>query len=241
VNGSKVGSTDRNIAKARLYNVPSGLLKGGKNSVSVKVQDFGGSGGIYGKAEQMFLQIGNEKISLAGGWKYDVEKEFNTTSNNPFEGSSVADLFMNNYFSKPTALVSNAEVAPKDVTVITIKVVQNEMKYDLKTFSVEAGKPVEIILVNPDFMQHNLVIAKQGTMKIVGAAADILASDPKAAEMNYVPAIPEVLFATKLANPQETVRIQFTAPKETGDYPYVCTFPGHWSIMNGVMKVVNAK
>ena len=241
VNGSKVGSTDRNIAKSRIYNVPPSLLRAGKNSISIRVQDFGGSGGIYGKPEQMFLQTGDEKISLAGGWKYDVEKEFNSTSNNPFEGSSVADLFMNNYFSKPTAVVSNAEVAPKDVTVITIKVVQNEMKYDLKTFSVEAGKPVEIILVNPDFMQHNLVIAKQGTMKIVGAAADILASDPKAAEMNYVPAIPEVLFATKLVNPQETVRIQFTAPKETGDYPYVCTFPGHWSIMNGVMKVVKPK
>jgi len=241
VNGSKIGATDRNIAKPRVYEIPAGILKAGKNSIAIKVQDFGGSGGIYGKAEQMFLQAGKENISLAGSWKYDVEKEFNSSADNPFGEVSISDLFMTNYFNKPAAVERNTSVTPSDVTVITIKVIQNEMKYDLKTFTVEAGKPVEVILVNPDFMQHNLVIAKQGTMKIVGAAADELASDPKAAEMNYVPAIGEVLFATKLANPQETVRIQFTAPKETGDYPYVCTFPGHWSIMNGIMKVVPAK
>ncbi|MDZ7935461.1 MAG: hypothetical protein U5M51_10985 [Emticicia sp.] len=30
--------------------------------------------------------------------------------------------------------------------------------------------------------------------------------------------------------------MKFTAPTQTGDYPFVCTFPGHWSIMNGVKK-----
>ncbi|MCB1209408.1 MAG: hypothetical protein KDK97_08785 [Verrucomicrobiales bacterium] len=25
--------------------------------------------------------------------------------------------------------------------------------------------------------------------------------------------------------------------KEKGDYPYLCTFPGHWMVMNGVLKV----
>jgi uncharacterized protein len=56
--------------------------------------------------------------------------------------------------------------------------------------------------------------------------------------MNYVPDMPEVLFATKLVNPQQTERLRFIAPKKAGDYPFVCTFPGHWSIMNGIMKVV---
>ena len=61
------------------------------------------------------------------------------------------------------------------------------MKYDLKTFTVEAGKPVEIIFENPDFMQHNLLIVQPGSLETVGKAADKLASDPKGAEMNYVP------------------------------------------------------
>jgi azurin len=111
------------------------------------------------------------------------------------------------------------------------------MKYDLKTFEVVAGKPVVIEFENPDFMQHNLVIIKPGTLQTLGKAADKIAADPKGAEMQYVPAIPEVLFATKLVNPEQTVKLQFIAPAQPGDYPFVCTFPGHWSFMNGVMKV----
>ena len=29
------------------------------------------------------------------------------------------------------------------------------------------------------------------------------------------------------------------APSAPGRYPYLCTFPGHWVIMNGVMIVEN--
>ena len=35
-----------------------------------------------------------------------------------------------------------------------------------------------------------------------------------------------------------SARLDFVAPKEPGDYGYVCTFPGHWRLMQGVMKVV---
>jgi azurin len=115
------------------------------------------------------------------------------------------------------------------------------MKYDIKTFTVEAGKPVEIVFENLDFMQHNFVIGKAGSLKTIGEAADKLASQARGAEMQYVPDIPEVLFATKLVDPQKTERLTFVAPEKEGDYPYVCTFPGHWSIMNGVMKVVSKK
>jgi azurin len=31
--------------------------------------------------------------------------------------------------------------------------------------------------------------------------------------------------------------LRFFAPDEPGDYPYICTFPGHWRVMKGVMKV----
>lgn len=97
---------------------------------------------------------------------------------------------------------------------------------------------VELVLENPDFMQHNWVLGMIGTMEKVGAAADKLARDPKGAEKNYVPRIPEVLAATELVNPETSTIIRFRAPDKLGNYPYVCTFPGHWRIMNGVMKVV---
>jgi len=31
---------------------------------------------------------------------------------------------------------------------------------------------------------------------------------------------------------------QFTAPSTPGQYPYLCTYPNHWRIMNGVLNVV---
>jgi uncharacterized protein len=173
-----------------------------------------------------------------------VEKQYNADHTPIFKNASIGELFVNNYLDKaPTILPAQQDVAApnKDVQVIEIKVLENEMKYDLKTFTVEAGKAVEIVFVNPDFMQHNLVITKPGTLEIVGKAADKLATDPKGAAMHYVPDVAEVLFSTQLINPQESVKLKFTAPEQPGDYPYVCTFPGHWSIMNGVMKVVEKK
>jgi putative membrane-bound dehydrogenase-like protein len=240
VNGVKVGSTSKRNDD-RVYELPRGILKPGVNSIAVRVEDLGGSGGIYGEKEKLFIQTGNSKIPLSGAWKYDVEKEYNSKNLIEFKESSIAEVFMDAYVSK---LKSSDESTPKvagNTAVIKIGVIKNEMKYDIKTFTVEAGAPVEIVFENLDFMQHNLVIAQTGTLKTIGEAADKLASNPRGAEMHYVPDIPEVLFATKLVDPQKTERLTFMAPEKEGDYPFVCTFPGHWSIMNGVMKVVAKK
>ena len=132
--------------------------------------------------------------------------------------------------------------APADpnVEVVTIKTIREEMRYSLKEFTVTAGKSVEIVLENPDAMQHNLVIGKPKSMDIIGAAADKLITAKDGAEKNYVPAIPQVIAATPLVNPDQTYRLKFTAPVTPGAYPFVCTFPGHWRIMNGTMNVVKA-
>lgn len=113
------------------------------------------------------------------------------------------------------------------------------MKFDIKTFTVKTGSVVEIVLDNTDFMQHNLLILQPGSMEKVGAAADKLARDPKGMDKQYVPEMPEVLFATRLVDPEQRTTIRFTAPASAGDYPFICSFPGHWRIMNGIMKVVH--
>ena len=69
-------------------------------------------------------------------------------------------------------------------------------------------------------------------------AADKLASDPKGAEKNYVPEMDEVLIATAIINPEEKVVLKFKAASEPGLYPFICTFPRHRKMMQGVMKVV---
>ena len=242
INGIRVGGMKDDYSTERVYPVPADVLKPGENLVVVKVEDYRGWGGFGGKPEQLFVQQGNRKTSLAGNWKYQVEKEFKQGSS-PFEGTTLADALMDNYWNRPAQPSTSATEAAsaEEAQVVMIKTVKNAMKYDISEFVVEAGKPVKIVFENPDFMQHNLVIAQVGSLEIVGAAADKLATDPQGAEKEYVPDIPEVLFSTPLADPEETIELTFVAPDTPGEYPFVCTFPGHWRIMQGTMKVVGAE
>ncbi len=136
--------------------------------------------------------------------------------------------------------LTKEEPVDPNTEVVRLKTVREEMRYDKKEFSVTAGKTIEIVLENPDAMQHNLVVGKPKSMEIIGAAADKLITAKDGADRNYVPAISQIIAATPLVNPDQTYRLKFTAPNTPGDYPFVCTFPGHWRIMNGVMKVVKA-
>ena len=132
------------------------------------------------------------------------------------------------------------KVRADNATVLIIKVVEEQMKYDKKMLTVKAGQPVVLTLENPDIMQHNIVICKPGTAEKVGKAADAMAQDPKSVEKHYVPQMSEVLASSILVNPGESYTLEFTAPDKPGDYPFVCTFPGHWSIMRGIMRVEKA-
>jgi azurin len=64
-----------------------------------------------------------------------------------------------------------------------------------------------------------------------------LIADPVAAARHYVPDSKDVLAYTDMVPPNGSVRIWFQAPGEKGRYPYLCTFPGHWMVMNGQMIV----
>jgi azurin len=81
-------------------------------------------------------------------------------------------------------------------------------------------------------------VIKPGTLNTVGAAADEMARDVNAGKIHFVPQIPEVLFATTLLEFGESYTLKFRVPDQPGDYPYVCTYPGHWRVMNGIMRVV---
>jgi azurin len=133
--------------------------------------------------------------------------------------------------------LKTAATSDLDAQVVMISVVREALKFSLPEFTVKAGKPVEIVLQNPDAMQHNLVIGKPKSLETIGNAADKMITAKDGAEKNYVPAIPQVIAATPLVNPDGTYRLRFTAPAQPGAYPFVCTFPGHWRVMNGVMKV----
>ncbi len=55
------------------------------------------------------------------------------------------------------------------VRVVRIRTVEEEMRYDLPYFAVEAGRPVQVILENHDLMPHNLVITVPGALEGSGS------------------------------------------------------------------------
>ena len=167
-----------------------------------------------------------------------------------FERSTGADKVANypdTFFSRTTAFNNGkleildtsaaSEVVENVDQVIVLNTLKDVMKYDKELITAKAGTTIQIVLNNPDFMQHNLLLLKPGTMEAVGAAADKLASDPNGQEMNYVPQMPEVLAATPLINTGGSYTLTIKLPNTPGDYPYICTFPGHWRIMKGILRV----
>jgi putative heme-binding domain-containing protein len=123
-------------------------------------------------------------------------------------------------------------------TIIVLRAVYEQLRYDKTLLVVEAGKPVAIILQNEDAMPHNLAVLVPGALEEIGLAAEKMPLEPDAEGRLYVPASPKVLRATKLVPPGQKTKLAFSAPEETGEYPYVCTFPGHWRRMTGILAVV---
>ena len=118
-----------------------------------------------------------------------------------------------------------------------INTVSQKMAYDKKVLYAMAGQNVEIILNNTDEMPHNAVLIEQGSLDAFGKLVDQFLQSPDAAKMEYVPKSRYVLGATKMLNPTESGSIRLKIPDKPGEYPFICTFPGHWRLMQGILKV----
>lgn len=120
---------------------------------------------------------------------------------------------------------------------ITITIgVKPGLKYDLENFVVRSGAKVKVVFNNNDDMQHNLVVVLPNTANEVGEMALALGLD--GAAMDYVPKSNKVLYHTSLLQPGSSQTIYFTAPEKEGQYEYVCTYPGHYILMRGIMNVI---
>ncbi|MBA4062625.1 MAG: dehydrogenase [Isosphaera sp.] len=138
------------------------------------------------------------------------------------------------------ARAARKELGEIGVRVIRVGTLFDQMSYDKERLAVQAGKPVEFLFENTDIMPHNFVITAPGMMEKVGTAAEEFATQPGAAAKQYVPDMPAgvVLLKSKLLQTRQAEQLKFTAPKEPGIYPYVCTYPGHWRRMHGALYVV---
>ncbi|KAA0988847.1 PVC-type heme-binding CxxCH protein [Dyadobacter aurulentus] len=124
---------------------------------------------------------------------------------------------------------------------IKLVAIEAKMAFDKKALTVPAGRAVTLVFENPDLMPHNVVIVKPGTAEKVGEAADAMASLKDGFEKNFVPSTPDVLFATPLVNSGKSFRLEFKAPAQPGEYPFICSFPGHWRVMQGILTVTDSK
>lgn len=118
-----------------------------------------------------------------------------------------------------------------------LKALPGKMTFDKEVLKVRAGENVVLQFDNNDQMPHNIVFTVPGAKDKVGKAADAMSVEPDAYEKNFIPDIPEVLVASPLIQAGQRYQLKFVAPKVKGDYPFICTFPGHWQIMYGVMEV----
>ncbi len=114
------------------------------------------------------------------------------------------------------------------------------MEFDVTEFTVQAGSEVTITFRNigqmpVEAMGHNLAILTLGTDPI--EFANTSQAHP---QNDYIDPAKEdqVIAATAILGPGEEETLEFTAPDESGDYPFVCSFPGHTQAgMRGVMIV----
>lgn len=125
---------------------------------------------------------------------------------------------------------------------IVISTLQAAMKYDVRSFSVKPGAKVKLTLRNPDDLPHNLIICTPGKSKDGDRGKEVIDAviklGAKGVEMNWEPkGHPRILHSSGMVQPKKESVIWFKAPKKEGNYPYICTFPGHFELMNGMMAV----
>ena len=126
-----------------------------------------------------------------------------------------------------------------DANALRVQAVPNLMQFAPRQLHAKPGATVRIIFENPDLMQHNFVLVAAGADEEIGLLADQMATRLDALGKNYLPDSKKILQATALVNPNGRAELNFTAPARPGRYPYLCTFPGHWRVMRGVLIVAD--
>jgi putative heme-binding domain-containing protein len=152
-------------------------------------------------------------------------------------------LERSNEIKEPRATAQQAQFdSQANLESLKISCEPERMLFSLREFSVVASQPIKIVFTNPDATDHNLVFVKPDALAEVGMAANEMAKDPKNATSDFIPKNKKdlILEASPMIGPTRKSKIhvfRFQAPTEPGIYPFVCTYPGHWIIMNGRMIV----
>lgn len=125
-----------------------------------------------------------------------------------------------------------------EVADVTIQPVGNQMRFQQEEFTVSPGQTVRITMDNiadSPAMVHNVLVIDSNDDDVVSEVNQ--AAQRVGADGDYIPDHEAVIASTPQADPGEVTEVEFTAPEEPGDYRYICTYPGHFATMQGVMTV----
>lgn len=124
--------------------------------------------------------------------------------------------------------------------VRTIEITANDqMKYSVTSIEAKPGEQLHVVLTNAgtlpkEAMAHNWILLKPGSdyMAFSAAAASAKATD-------YIPENlkDEIIAKIDLLGPHQTGEVTFKAPDQPGEYPFLCSFPGHAALMHGTLTV----
>lgn len=129
---------------------------------------------------------------------------------------------------------------PTEVRRVTIATVGNSVAFDRKSLTVPANVRVQLVFENraalDSQIQHDVVVLKPGTKEeFIKRLAN---AGYKLAELGDDPAI---IGASHTIEPGDSGQVTFNVG-EAGEYPYICTMPGHAEIMQmqGILRVGGA-
>ena len=114
---------------------------------------------------------------------------------------------------------------------------RDNLQFSTRTITATAGEIIKLTFGNPDVVPHKWALIRPGSLEKIGNLTNRLVNDPDAFLRHYVPESQDVICYTDVVEPKGEGSIYFQVPNEPGRYPYLCTFPGHWMVMNGELIV----
>lgn len=154
----------------------------------------------------------------------------------------LATLFSLLLFVSVTAFAGSGVTNPKpDDSIRTIQMKgTDQMKFDVTEIAAAPGERIRIVLTTVSripkaAMAHNVVVLDKGADANAYANAAAMAADNE----YLAPGLEDqVIAATGLAGGGETVEVTFTVPEDSGEYEFICSFPGHYMAgMKGILTV----
>lgn len=167
-------------------------------------------------------------FSFIGLLNINEAKSTNTESN--FVNDPLLTTLTNDYGSV-SPFDDQESVFVADGDTVIVQSFGTDLSYDITEIRAKAGSTITIRYENVSDMPHNIVLVKsRDDIQPVGVAG------MRARDTGYVPQGDEnqarILANTELAKPGNTVHVTITVP-DPGIYPYICTYPGHFTMMQG--------